>query len=597
MIKILLFLFSLNLFAQETCYTIQLFSKTNSPENAVELQKTKFPDSCKIMTVNNFLTVRCGCYEGYSVAQQKLSALKRESADATIITTNKSRFADTKAIVTPKELNSTKEEPIQVSTEINATKESVIENKTLASKELNATLAAKPKPIKSLSEDPLFHANRESGLGVFEAMQRAIELSPKLGAAYEVVVQDKKKVEEVEAGHLPTVDFSGDAGYEEREVMPDTLETKDPALTTRSRYKKTDLYLTITENLWAGGSIENSVDEKDANLKASLFDYRDKLESLVLDVANAYFNVVYSEIALKISNKNMRNYEKILNIVTIKEKNGAATTGDVNFIRANVDNARTELVQKEKNLKDAISNYIYLLQTDTNDTLPYEAESPLYIADLNTSLEEAHAYNAKLLKQRSYIKATTFGFLSTKGTFHPRVDLSLYGESKNEFDIGLGQREKVNALVTFNYNLYSGGKDEATAARLLSKMREQKYLYKDLERNIVFDINVLNSSVSSLSQSLKLTENEVLAARKVVDSYWVAFKNGTQDLQALQLAQRNLNSAEQSYAKYKKDLILNNYALMQKTGALLKFLEIPYKKNASEFESNFNLFYQFSDLE
>jgi adhesin transport system outer membrane protein len=453
------------------------------------------------------------------------------------------------------------------------------------------------KEFKHLSEDPLFHADREKGLSIYEAMLRAIEQSPKLSAAAEVVVQEKEKKAEVEAGHLPTVDFTGDVGYEERQVSPDTLYTEKPSLTTISRYKKTDLYLTITQNLWAGGSIENSVDEKDANLKASLFDYRDKLETLVLDVATAYFNVVYAEIALKISKKNMTSYEKILNIVTIKEKNGAATKGDVNFIRANVDNAKTELVQKQKDVIDSLSKYVYLLQTEDQEEMPYEIESRLYVADLNTSLHDADAYNAQLLRQRSYIKATKFGFLATKGSFHPKVDLSVNGESKNEFEIGLGQREKINALVTFNYNLYNGGRDEATAIRLLSKMKEQKYLYQDIERNLIFEVKVLNSSVSSLSQSLKLTQSEVIAARKVVESYWIAFRNGTQDLQALQLAQRNLNSAEQSYAKYKKDLILNNFALMKKTGALLQFLELPYKKEASQFKGDLNLFYEFSELE
>ncbi len=462
---------------------------------------------------------------------------------------------------------------------------------------LSALETGPKKEIINLEEDTLFHANRERGLSIYEAMLRAIEQSPKLGAAEQVVVQDKKKVVEVEAGHLPVINLSGDTGYEIRQAASDPLFTEEAALTAVSKYKKTDIYLTITENLWSGGSIENSVDEKEANLKASLFDYRDKLETLLLDVAVSYFDVVYSEIALKISKKNMKNYEKILNIVTIKENNGAATKGDVNFIRANVDNAKTQLVQKEKDVVDAISKYVYLLQIQTEDDMPYESTTALYLADLNTSLNDASQYNAKLLKQRSYIKATKFGFLASKRSFHPQIDFTINGESKNEFDIGLGQREKVNALITINYNLYNGGKDEATAIRLLAKMKEQKYLYQDAQRTLIFEVKVLNSSVTSLSQSLKLTESEVIAARKVVDSYWVAFQHGTQDLQALQLAQRNLNTAEQSYAKYKKDLILNNYALMKNTGALLKFLELPYKKYASEFQEDFNMFYEFSDLE
>ncbi len=449
----------------------------------------------------------------------------------------------------------------------------------------------------SLQNDSLFHAQREEGISVYDAIQRAIAHSPKIKAANEVVLQDKEKLNEAKAYHLPTVDLTGDTGREIRQLKTDDSDPKVLAVTTtKSTYKKIDVYFSINENLWAGGSIENSIDEKDANLKASLFNYRDKLESLVEDTVNAYFQVVYGEIALKISKKNMKNYEKILKIVTIKEKNGAATTGDVNFIQANVDNARTELIQREKTLSDAKAMYEYLLQTKDKELMPYEVEFPLYSADLNTSLNDAQQYNAKLLAQRAYIKSTKLGFLASKGKFSPKIDLSLNAESRDQFDISTGQTNKLNALITFSYNLYNGGRDEANAVRLLSKMREQKFLYQDIQRNLIFDIRVLNRSLSSLNQSLALTQSEVLASRKVVNSYWIAFQHGTQDLQALQLAQRNLNSAEQNYAKYKRDLILNNFSLMRKTGVLLKFIKLPYKKHADEFHGSMNLFYGFEDL-
>ena len=444
------------------------------------------------------------------------------------------------------------------------------------------------KEITNLEDDLLFHAQRENGLTIYDAINRAMRMSPKINASYQTVVQNNQKVREAQAGHLPVVNLSGDLGQETRTYKADAKNPSSSSapITQIYNYKKTDIYVTLTENLWNGGSIENSVDEKDATRKASMYEYRDKIEALVVDVATAYFDVVYGEIALKISKKNMRNYKKILKIVTIKEKNGAATKGDVNFIRANVNNAQTQLVQRQKTLSDAMAQYVYLLQTDKIENLPYEIATDFYNEDLNTTLESAQEKNAKLLTQKAYIKSTKFAFLATKGKFQPKIDLSINSESRNEFDAGLGRREKLNALLSFNYNLYNGGKDEATAIRLLSKMKEQKYIFQDLERSLRFEIKVLHRSVHSLSESLQLTQNEVLAARKVVNSYWIAFQHGTQDLQALQLAQRNLNSAEQSYASYKKDLIINNYKLMRKAGVLLQHIKLPYKHEAKSFKAD-----------
>jgi len=449
--------------------------------------------------------------------------------------------------------------------------------------------------ITKLSEDPLFSASRSVGLSLHDALNRSIEVSPKIEAAKAVVIQDKMRVEESFSGHLPIVNISGDGGYEARDIRED-INTNPAAITQHQKYKKVDLYLTISENLWSGGAIENGIDSKEASLKASLYDYRDKLEALVVETATAYFELVYSEIALKIAQKNMQSYEKILQIVSAKEKSGAATKGDVNFIRANVDNAKTDYVQKQKAKQDALAKYNYLLQGQTGEMLPYEVETQLYMSDINTSLKDAHTYNAPLLRQNAYIEATRYNFLASQEKFHPTVDFSINAESRNDFDEGLGKREKINALITFNYNLYNGGKDEAAATRLLASMQEQNFLKQELERKLVFDIKVLNQSVSSLADSLKLTEKEVLAAREVVKSYWISFQHGTQDLQALQLAQRNLNRAEQDYATYKRNLILDNFELMRKSGVLLKFLEINFSDNAESFQEARDIFSKYYSL-
>ena len=451
--------------------------------------------------------------------------------------------------------------------------------------------------ITNLEDDSLFHAKRENGLTLYEAINEALLNSPKIDAQKQYLIQQNEQLNEAKGAHLPVVNLSGDGGYENRTFKGDPKYNDKPPQTTLYQYKKLDLYLTITQNIWAGGSLQNSVNEKDAMVAVANYDYRYQLEKLILDVAQAYYGVVYAEIALKISEKNMKNYEKILKIVSIKERNGAATKGDVNFIKANVENARNALAIRQKELQDAVSNYTYLLNSSQEQFMPYETSSLLYLKDLNTTLEDAHTHNAKLLKQKAYTKAMKYKFLATKGKFAPKLDLSVNGESRNEFDVGIGQREKVNALLTFNYNLYNGGRDEALASRYLAKMREQRLLSEEIKRKLTYDVKVLHQAISTLSQSLQFTQNEVISSRKVVKSYWISFQHGTQDLQALQLAQRNLNRAEQDYARYKKDLIINNLKLMQKAGVLLEYIGVEHTMDQKELERDFNLFWSYDNLE
>ena len=90
----LLFLFLLTLYAKsaDSCYTVQLQSKVYSDEQLESLQREKFPSECLLMHISNALTVRCGCYEGYSVAKKELSKYKQQYKYAYIATSYKYRF-------------------------------------------------------------------------------------------------------------------------------------------------------------------------------------------------------------------------------------------------------------------------------------------------------------------------------------------------------------------------------------------------------------------------------------------------------------------------------------------------------------------------
>jgi outer membrane protein TolC len=83
-------------------------------------------------------------------------------------------------------------------------------------------------------------------------------------------------------------------------------------------------------------------------------------------------------------------------------------------------------------------------------------------------------------------------------------------------------------------------------------------------------------NILSSRDSLKHTQKEVDANLKVTDSYWAAFKYGTQDIQALLLAQRALNRSQLDVIKEKQAYNNAHFKLMEQTGTLLKTLHLEY---------------------
>lgn len=427
---------------------------------------------------------------------------------------------------------------------------------------------------KELDNDPLFQADREKGFTLIEAIIQSLNNNYKLKASMEIINQAKYKLEEKEGANLPLVDLSGNTGYEARTARSGDLDPNHLIADINYQYKKRELYLSITENLWSGGKISGDIGEQDYKLRAALYDYRYKMETATLDVMKAYFDVVYAEIAVKISKKNMLSYQKILDIVKIKEENGAATKGDVNFIQANVDNAKAALVNTKAKLSNAMAKYVYLMQDVKDENMPFETGVIVKTENLEDSLAYMRENNALILRQKAYIQASANAMKAQDAVYYPTIDFSVNAQTIDNFDKGTGKRNKVNALITFNYNLYRGGSDEAKYLSKFARNNELKYALEDKKRKLIYDIKVIHRAVSATESSMELTKNEVVAARKVVESYWIAFKHGNQDLQALQLAQRNLNRSEIDYINYKKNLIISDFKLKKNTGELLKYLHI-----------------------
>lgn len=549
-------------------YVIQV-STVQNKSTALSILKSYSNMSTYIAVVDKYIVLYVVNLESYDEAKEKLKIVKKKYKDAYI--RKLSQLTVSEPIkVQDVEIDTMTAQIIDGEVDKNAS-EINDEQQAKADKNLKEKLELEAQKV-DLDKDELFLANRETGFTLSEAILQSLNNNYKLKASLRSVYQARYLKEEKESGHLPSVDLSANVGYEYRDSQAGDI---DPDVEdASSKYKKTELFLTITENIWSGGQISANIDSKDSKLKAKLFEHRDKMESATFEIIKAYFDLVYGEIAVKVSKKNMLNYQKILDIVKIKEENGASTKGDVNFILANVDNAKSDLVNTEAKLSDAMANYEYLMQDVTIENMPFETGVLITTHDLEESINYMQENNAKILAQKAHIQASFYDMEAQDANYYPTIDFSVNAETRDEFDTGIGQRNKVNALVSLNYNLYAGGKDEAGYLRKFSRNTELKYLLEDQKAKLLYDTKVIHRSVSATESSLELTRNEVLAARKVVDSYWIAFTHGTQDLQALQLAQRNLNRSELDYMNYKKNLIINDFKLKKNTGELLTYLKI-----------------------
>ncbi len=423
----------------------------------------------------------------------------------------------------------------------------------------------------------------KKGMLLKDAILLALKHSYKISSAREKVIQAKRKVDEKLAAYKPTVNLYNNMGG----------SYLKPYQADEVKFLKSDESIVINQNIYAGGKHSNEIKRERANLLAAQEKFKDKVEEETVKIIDAYLSLIYQKMGIEITRANMLSLQKILDIVTTKEANGASSKGDLNYIKSQVENASSALVKSESKYQNAIAFYEYYVGKLDESTMPVEYTFTFELEDKETILQQMKAHNAKLQVARAKMDAQKHNLRAQKSKFHPTLDLSITGKDKQSGYEAEPQEDRVTGLLSLNYNLYNGGKDKAILLGTKSKISELQFKLIDLQEGSEYNTKQLYENILSSMDSLKHTQNEVDANKKVIDSYWAAFKYGTQDIQALLLAQRALNRSQIDVIKEKQAYTNGYFKLMQQTGTLLEKLGLQDFTDAKKIiqDKSLNYFY------
>jgi len=452
--------------------------------------------------------------------------------------------------------------------------------KTVIKKDINSTTTPKLKiekndnnitsiykPKNDLNTTTTKNYDKNNTISLKNAILTALNRSHKILSLREKVVQQKYKVEEKKGAFLPNVTLYSTTGYEYIHTRSD----KD----SEDKYSKADMQLSITENIYAGGKHSKELKKEEAKLLSESASFREKVEEETLKIIEAYLNLYYQKLAIEIEKDSMVSLKKILNIVEIKEKNGAATKGDLNNIKSKVENASTALVKASSKYQNTLAFFQYFLGKEAGKKEPYQGEFDFPKYDKKSIFNIFETKNAKIQNNKYKIQAQKFDFEAKKAPFRPNIDLIITGKEKfSKAQIDPYRDEKASAVLSLNYNLYKGGSDKAKLLSSKSKISQLMFQYSDILESTKYNLMQLFESISSANDTLKHIKNEVEANKKALDSYWSAFKYGNQDIQALLLAQRALTRSQQDELKERENYILGYFKLLTQTGELLEYLKL-----------------------
>ncbi|EQB34468.1 hypothetical protein M947_10705 [Sulfurimonas hongkongensis] len=424
------------------------------------------------------------------------------------------------------------------------------------------------KQITSLEKKDLKEMQK---VDLIDVVLQTLLASHKVKSKREKMIQAKEDIDIAYANYYPSVD----ASYSITKTQLKPGDRKSDESLSGSKYYGDEIYaLRLSQNIYAGGETYNDIQRLKTLYQLSKVEFKKLLEAEVQKAITSYVDVLFSKESLEASDKNIKELEKIFNIVKTKYDAGALSVGELSSIEASVSNAKSQYSRTNSTYINALEYFEFIVGEVFHEAYLHEKIIKVELKDFDSLLESSLVNNSDLQALEYQVISNKYSLKKLKSAFRPKVDFMAGVEKITDKEDFEHNEDKYYAKFVLNYNLYNGGRDEKQYLKAFSKIKEKIFDKKAEVRRIKWSLEKFHTSLTSLQDNMSNAQKEVDATTNMVESYWESFRNGEQDLYVLLEAQRQLNTAELNLIRNQQDSMKDYFEILRLSGELLDYFHI-----------------------
>lgn len=361
-------------------------------------------------------------------------------------------------------------------------------------------------PLIARALDPVASAAKYN---LEQCIAIALEKHPSLKASAGAVKASESKVGQAKANYYPQLNLS--TNYQR-------IGPTSPAGSNLDSYDKYSTDVNVGVTLFDFGKTSTQVKIQDLSVNASRADYDDVMILVVLNVKNAYYNLLQTQRNLDVAVDTMHQFQQHLDQANAFFRIGTKPKFDVTKAEVDLGNARLNVLKAENALRSA--------RITLKDTMGIPENADFPIVDnlafqksnlqLNDVLNTAYSNRPDLRSVIAKREATEKSIDLAKKGYYPTLSGSAgYGYSGTDFPLGSGW----NAGATLNFPLFTGLStkyqvDEAKANLEILMANE------DLIRQAIsLDVKQAYLNVQDAAEQISVAEMTVSQAK---DNYELA---------------------------------------------------------------------------
>ena len=350
-----------------------------------------------------------------------------------------------------------------------------------------------------------------------DALKSAYESNPALEGERAALRAADENIAIAISGFRPTMSVSGQ--YRD-------IHTNNNVVKVQDGYSRS-LSANVTQSIFNGMKTVNSIKAADSYIRAEQNNLYNVEQSVLLEAATAYLDVMRDEAIVKLRENNEKLLKKRMDETNQRFNVGELTRTDVSQAKARYSAAKSERIASEGNLLASKAVYQQIVGQEPADLIEPKEIAELFPTDFEQAKREALENNYSVQQAKYLLESKGYNVKTNTGDLLPSINVNA-NASRGTTEADVGKDPTTNSAyvgVNMEVPLYAGG---ATRA----KIRQSKYEKWQAQEMVQQAERAALSSVTSSWEYMRSNKAKIESVKDQIKAYEVAL-DGVQKEESL----------------------------------------------------------------
>ncbi len=318
------------------------------------------------------------------------------------------------------------------------------------------------------------------------------------------------------------------------------------------------------ENFVNLGIANSQISQAEADLQAAQ-------QSLILRLANAYFNVLSAQDNLSFASSELRAIARQLEQSQQRYDVGLIAITDVHEAQAAYDAA----VSKEILAKNTIDTSLETLREITGEIkgelktlatdIPLDPPSP---ANIEEWVKAAEQRNRLVISAQHALQTAQKNVSLQRAGHYPSLDFTTQRSYSSTGSGSVDSQKNTSFSLQLNVPIFQGGLITSRTRQATHQLTQATEKLEETRRSAIRQARIAYLNVISDISQVKALKQAVVSSESALKAAEAGFEVGTRTMVDILTVQRDLYQAQQNYSKARYDYILDMLSLKDSSGNL-----------------------------